>query len=116
MASQTSGSSSAKTIIIGMTQMRYDEILLLLTRLQATEATDGIIQCHQYDASVRELQLIALANGKEVVIENTSRENLLEIWMPLVKQLLNYDAICLYRYADGVLTLTGRSENRTDTK
>lgn len=95
-----------------MVPTRYKVILPFLSQLYPSKASSGIIESSQYDATTHELRLVPLANGSKVIIENISEENL-EILMAFVKQLLHYDAITTYRYADAVLTLTGRSEGES---
>jgi len=95
-----------------MVPTRYKVVLPFLSQFHASKATTGIIESHQYNATAHELELVPLVNGSEVIIENISEENL-ELWMPFIKQLLHYDAIAVYRYADSVLTLTGRSEGES---
>jgi len=111
MISQTN-TSSARAVVIGMVPTRYKVILPFLSQLYPSKASSGIIESSQYDATTHELRLVPLANGSKVIIENISEENL-EILMAFVKQLLHYDAITTYRYADAVLTLTGRSEGES---
>lgn len=93
-----------------MAPARYEAIRLLLLQLHATESTPGVITSHHYESEKQELHLMRPLAGSIVSVKDVSMQQS-QTWYEFYLQLVKYDVIWWYRYADKILEMKGRGVN-----